>query len=356
MADFETWGERLFPNPVSGKKGQSLSLRNGRVVPSASLDRGVQTQFERQQRVYKLVKGLVKKSPEVMVKITGNGKTLSKIKAHIDYISRNGKVELEDQDGLIFSGKGVVSDILDDWAQSGGIPKREIHASKRETFNVVLSMPAGTDRDALKNAAREFAEEAFYGHEWFMAEHRDTNQPHVHLCVKTSDSLGYRLNPKKADLQKWRELFADKLKEHGVEANATRRQVRGKTRRSKTQAQHHSSKNKRLLNTEKRQRTEIKNEIKTGIQKNEPLPLAQTKRTRNEILRNMKGVVKSLHEQGDVKLALDLITYVKELPIVESKHEYVIRLHKQTTKIVEEGRQLVTNVVVGKVPLGDKDR
>lgn len=37
---------------------------------------------------------------------------------------------------------------------------------------------------------------------------------------------GVRLNPRKADLQRWRERFAHELRERGVEAEATRRASR----------------------------------------------------------------------------------------------------------------------------------
>jgi len=41
---------------------------------------------------------------------------------------------------------------------------------------------------------------------------------------------GKRLNPRKADLQRWREVFAEKLREWGVDAEATRQASRGVTR------------------------------------------------------------------------------------------------------------------------------
>jgi hypothetical protein len=42
---------------------------------------------------------------------------------------------------------------------------------------------------------------------------------------------GRRLNPRRKDLQRWRERFAEQLREHGVEANATPRRARGETQR-----------------------------------------------------------------------------------------------------------------------------
>ncbi|TAL64336.1 MAG: hypothetical protein EPN79_14420 [Burkholderiaceae bacterium] len=45
--------------------------------------------------------------------------------------------------------------------------------------------------------------------------------PPVHLVVKVTAMDGTRLNPRKADLHRWREGFAQALREHGVEAAAT---------------------------------------------------------------------------------------------------------------------------------------
>ena len=41
--------------------------------------------------------------------------------------------------------------------------------------------------------------------------------------------MGKRLNPRKADLHRWRETFAEKLRGHGVEAEASRQATRGQT-------------------------------------------------------------------------------------------------------------------------------
>ena len=210
---------------------------------------------------------------------------------------------------------------MDEWADAGDIPKHENQSSRREAFNIVLSMPANTDRDAVKNAARAFAQQTFEGHEWFMAEHRDEAHPHVHFCVKASDNLGHRLNPRKADLQQWRETFAEKLQEHGIEANATRRQVRGKNYRPKTQAQYHSDKRKQPLKHEQTRRTHALNEIKTGIKMIEHPALIKAKHTRQEVIQNIAHFAKASMTQGDKQTAVSLAIHARDLPPVQSKHE-----------------------------------
>jgi hypothetical protein len=52
----------------------------------------------------------------------------------------------------------------------------------------------------------------------------------VHISVRAESRHGKRLNPRKADLHRWRETFAEKLRGWGVEAEATRQASRGNTR------------------------------------------------------------------------------------------------------------------------------
>lgn len=168
------------------------------------------------------LKRLAEKHPEVMVKITGNGTGINKVKAHLDYISRNGEIPLENQDGEQIHGRDSVKDLRDEW-RAGGIPQE---GDTRETLNIIFSMPAGTPREAVLNAVRNFAQQEFYGHQYVFAEHRDEDHPHVHLALVTRDAEGRRINPRKQDLFRWRVEFAEKLREQGVEASASRRQQR----------------------------------------------------------------------------------------------------------------------------------
>lgn len=92
------------------------------------------------------------------------------------------------------------------------------------------SMPPGTDRAAVTDAGRAFAREEFGDQrDYVFAAHDDEAHPHVHIVVLARGYDGRRLNPRKADLQRWRERFARELRDRGVEANATPRRTRGVT-------------------------------------------------------------------------------------------------------------------------------
>ena len=94
----------------------------------------------------------------------------------------------------------------------------------------MLSMPAGTDPLSIQRAAREFAQAELAGHRWVMVLHDHQANPHVHLSVRAEGMDGRRLNPRKADLQRWRETFAEKLRGGGIDAEATRQATRGQLR------------------------------------------------------------------------------------------------------------------------------
>lgn len=217
------WGDRLFHDPL-------------RHVCAPRMSRG---ELQRDvRRVREQLACTLRRTPEVLVKITNKAsgaQGMGAVRRHLRYISRNGRVELEDQDGMTMLGREALHDLTDAWHLGGwGIPE-ESH--RREVFNLLLSMPPGTDRQAVRNAARAFAANEFGdGRRYVFAAHDDEAHPHVHLSVQVRGPDGRRLSPRRHDLQRWRERFAQRLREHGVEANATRRVARGETRRYPKQA------------------------------------------------------------------------------------------------------------------------
>ncbi len=162
---------------------------------------------------------------QVMVKITpGKNHTMKAVRKHLQYIGEDGEGLVYDQDGRTYSGKEQVDDLAWMWQHAG--PKMPEEADARLAFNIVFSMPEGTDERAVFAAVKAVAESEFAGHQWAMGQHFDEPQVHCHVSVKAEGMDGVRLNPRKADLQRWRERFAHELRERGVEAEATRRASR----------------------------------------------------------------------------------------------------------------------------------
>ena len=162
---------------------------------------------------------------QVMVKITpGKNHTMRAVRKHLQYIGQDGEGIVYDQDGRPYRGGEEIDDLAWKWQHVG--PKMPEEAEARLAFNIVFSMPEGTDERAVFAAVRATAESEFAGHQWAMGQHFDEPQVHCHVSVKAEGMDGVRLNPRKADLQRWRERFAHELRERGVEAEATRRASR----------------------------------------------------------------------------------------------------------------------------------
>jgi hypothetical protein len=163
-----------------------------------------------------------------MVKVTGGGRGMKAIAAHLRYISKNGRLEIEDERGETMRGKESLRELADDWRYGGSLI--EDVSDRREAFNVMLSMPRGTDPLTVEWAAREFAKVELADHKFVMVLHDHQANPHVHISARAESKHGRRLNPRKTDLHRWRETFAAKLRERGIDAEATRQATRGVSR------------------------------------------------------------------------------------------------------------------------------
>jgi hypothetical protein len=172
---------------------------------------------------------VVRRAPQVMVKVTGGGRGMKAIAAHFRYISKNGRLEIEDERGETVRGKESLRGLGDDWRYGGSLI--EDISDRREAFNIMLSMPRGTDPLTVQWAAREFAKVELADHKYVMVLHNHQANPHVHISVRAESKHGKRLNPRKTDLHRWRETFAEKLRERGVDAEATRQATRGASNR-----------------------------------------------------------------------------------------------------------------------------
>src|SRR5271155_2821891 len=182
---------------------------------------------------------------EVLVKISGGGRDADGVQAHFEYIDRHGKLDIETDHGEVLRGKTAATELINDWALDYGAFPGAPHSRSRvgadckrrqprQAFNIVLSMPAGTAPQKVLQAVKKLAREEFaHQHRYAMTLHAEEKgkhgmHPHVHLVVKAEHEYdGSRLNPRKADLQRWRERFAEYLTELGVAATATRREDRG---------------------------------------------------------------------------------------------------------------------------------
>ena len=206
-AELQKWGRMLFASAKPGPRHPGRGVR----IPAPDV-------------VRREVRLAVQRAPQVMVKVTGGGRGMGVIRAHMNYIDREGD-GLIDQAGDRHQGREARRELARQWAREGTpIPER---SDRREAFNIMWSMPAGTDSRKLLAAVQALAARRFAGHKYVMALHTHQANPHVHLLVRAESDTGVRLNPRKADLHEWRMEFAAELRERGIAAAASRQAARG---------------------------------------------------------------------------------------------------------------------------------
>ncbi|EAL52598.1 MobP1 family relaxase [Campylobacter upsaliensis] len=188
------------------------------------------------------------KNTEVLVKITSNSKNQNAIYKHLEYISRNGSVETlvtdlnycepEFRDTISgqyhLMGKEYLKFTHSFYEEKIDLSKsKNARKAQRLTFNMVFSLKdyQGIDEFSfdpeLVKKATFYTIKKFYPNNFFvLALHTDTNNPHCHICLKTQDENGKRIDIRKADLHKLREEFAKNLNNLGLEATATRKYER----------------------------------------------------------------------------------------------------------------------------------
>lgn len=220
--DLDTQLVDFYDGILLGKRA-----RRGKSSAGGSLGGGASSMStqEKAQETRATLGAIAKGVPEVMVKVTGGGQGMRQVRNHLDYVSRNGELALEDQNGDLIAGKQEVQGLGSEWQRAGSFVAEE--STRKEAFNIVLSMPPGVDRLAVERAGRDFAANQFNENfQYVFVRHDDEDHPHIHVVVKARGYNGKRLNPRKSDLHQWREDFARSLRAHGVEATATKRQQR----------------------------------------------------------------------------------------------------------------------------------
>lgn len=299
---FDEWGSRLFnvsrETPPRPHRSKRTPLGSPKPVSAGGR---LSTPQARTTYVRQTLQAMVRRAPQVIVKLVRAPKGMKGISNNLTYISRDGLLEIEDQDGQVIKGKEAVADLKTEW-RDGGMPIAA-DSTMRDAFHLVLSMPQRTDPLSVQRAARDFAKQEFSGFQYAMVLHtyetdpdpHPSPHPHVHLTVKAAGLDGVRLNPRKADLQRWREGFAEALREHGIEATTTSRIHRTTHERWTVRHLHEPSKKGETLERLKR--------------------TARRHVRAQKVMRNYEQVMRLLarSDRGeDRQLAADLVRYLSE--------------------------------------------
>jgi len=280
------WGDRLFYPSNRSKASRTPALTGLAVRQRAQALR---------QRIRATV---VRRAPQVMVKVTGGGRGMGAIAAHLRYIAKAGRLPIEDDRGAVREGKEALRAIADQW-RFGGTRIPEV-SERREAFNIMLSMPTGTDARVVQQAASEFAKAELANHRYVMVLHTHQTNPHVHLSVRAEGRDGQRLNPRKEDLRRWRETFAERLRSWGIEAEASSQVTRG------TQHRNERVWERKTARPREPRATKVEG-LPTGIRK-------QALRAWAEIMRALAASP----EVSDRQLAQSIGHYLGRLPAVQA--------------------------------------
>jgi hypothetical protein len=277
------------------------------------------------------IRRTVNRTPEVMVKVTGGGTKNGAVAAHLAYISRNGKLAIETDEGDRAAGRDAQKALLRDWHLdlSAGQYRgpREGRATARAiklVHNIVLSMPSPTPADKVLAAARKFAREKFaLQHRYAMVLHTDQQHPHVHMVVKAESEEGRRLHIDKAMLREWREDFARLMREQGIAANATPRVIRGRNK-GKTRDAIYRARRRGASNVVHERVTDIAKQLVLTGSFHDPAR-AKLLETRKSVVNGWLAIADGLDVQGEVVLAGDVRHFARHLPRVLTDREIVAK-------------------------------
>ena len=269
--------------------------------------------------------------PEVMIKVSGGARSLRGVRAHLDYIGREGEGVVETDDGAQLHEKGFEKALVKDWDLDLDEHRRHTQQAvavarkpPKLVHNLVFSMPKGTPPDKVHAAVRKFATEKFaLQHRYAMALHTDQGHPHVHVVVKAVSEQGERLNIRKATLREWRQDFARYLRDLGVEANATERAVRGEVRPQKATGIHRAM--MRGASTLWHQRAHsVARELASGGLRPEP-GRERLVETRTDVTRGWNAMAELLETQGHRELASVVRRFVDRMPPPQTERQWIGR-------------------------------
>jgi Relaxase/Mobilisation nuclease domain len=313
------------------------------------------------------VKAIAKRSPEVMVKVTGTNHEGGALQAHLGYLQRKDEAAIEDERGTVLEASTeAMREVMQRWgvAVEEGEDNR-LHREAREiegqarkhdsrktiAVHIVLSMPKGTDAAIVLDAARGFASEELEHHQHLLVLHTDREHPHVHIVVNNTGDDLRRLSHKRADLQRWREVFARELRQRGVDANATPRKARGvvkkgektvirqaKTRMAREKKAKPGAVRKKPLRVFTESVEEAVNHAR-GLVAHE-MTEAERRARENRVLldEGFKDAVKSLQQQGEEgsEVAAQLAQYMQTMPAPTTARDELIKDVK--TAVVDKGK------------------
>ena len=139
----DEWGSRLFNVSTETLPRPRRSTRSplGLAKPLSTGGR-LSTSQARATYVRRKLHAMVRRAPQVVVKLVRAPKGMKGIANNLTYISRDGQLEIEDQDGQVIFGKDAVADLKAEWRDGGETDPRRLHDAR-----CLSSCPLHADQD-----------------------------------------------------------------------------------------------------------------------------------------------------------------------------------------------------------------
>ncbi len=286
---------------------------------------------------------IAKRGPQAVLKVLSYRQGRSQVLRTLAYALKKAEYRYVREGDELVEDRGSLLPMVDEW--EADFSER---ANGRDALHMEVSAPAGSDRDIVFAAARAFIDETFSAnHQYALAEHRDTKHPHVHILVKMRGHDGKMLNPRKADLQAWRERFAEKARERGLNLQASSRALRGVGRKGKSQAVYQMKKRGIKPDTERQREQAAARDWATGNTAPNAFEAAALKRNAEERagfmadaarLQRHAGLVDAGEGEGLHQMARDLKVHAETLPAPVSERQAIMaQLEVDRRKSLDRG-------------------
>lgn len=294
--------------------------------------------------------GIANRLSEAVIKID-KASTGIKTQVHMQkaasYIARDGKIELEDENGNTLN-LNEVKEKVSLWCDIQDVPysKNELTIKRSaDARRMLISCPKDTNVDDFKQAIREFAEKELKSKGFaymFAIHHRsdtfpdEPEHPHAHILIKSISDKDKRLNLRKNDLRILRERFVEIAKKYSINLNATPRSLRGVIQKSIKQSRlHQELRGDNSHEFSKVREQELIEAIKTNSTVKSHFVLDKAKENRKELIKNIDSYIKELRnsqKEEDLDLATKLQDYYKSLRPAKSAQELKLIIAKRKLK------------------------
>ncbi len=222
------FGDRRVVVAIDDRAGGDLAMRGVLVLRDRSGERLtgdgkaaeiVQQRFEESE----LGAGL-----EAHFRFHGYGNGVRFATARVRDLVERFEGEVRDETGRLISTSEDAGDLA------------QMHSRKgRDVMHLIVSARAGTEVSTFQDAVRDFLGEEFAGHRYVFAVHDPPDDPremaeggkrphiHAHAIVTMRSETGKRIVTSPQVFREWRELMAEKAREHDIDMELTDRRGSG---------------------------------------------------------------------------------------------------------------------------------